>query len=116
MSILRCLVCAAVFLVITAVPHGDAQVLYGTLTGNVTDPASAVIPSVHVEAVNQETNVKSETNTDERGIYRFTNLQPGLYKVTVTAPSFRSYAATNVPVQTNEIRRVDVQLQIATTT
>jgi hypothetical protein len=116
MSILRCLVCAAVFLVITAVPHCNAQVLYGSLTGNVTDPASAAIPGVHVEATNQETNVKSETNTDERGIYRFTNLQPGLYKVTVIAQSFRPYSATNVPVQTNEIRRVDVQLQIATTT
>src|SRR2546425_11897792 len=116
MSTLRCLVCAALFLMITAVPHCDAQVLYGSLTGNVTDPASAAVPGVHIEATNQETNVKSETNTDERGIYRFTNLQPGLYKVTVTAQSFRPYSAANVPVQTNEIRRVDVKLQIATTT
>src|SRR5436190_11138678 len=116
MSILRRLVCAAVLFVMTAVRHCEAQVLYGSLTGNVTDPASAAIPAVHVEATNQETNVKSETNTDERGIYRFTNLQPGLYKVTVTAPSFRPYSATNVPVQPNEIRRVDVKLQIATTT
>src|SRR6266567_3232554 len=93
MSILRRLVCAAVILVMTAVPYCDAQVLYGSLTGNVTDPASAAIPAVHIEATNQETGVKSATNTDERGIYRFTNLQPGIYKVTVTAPSFRPYSA-----------------------
>src|SRR6266567_3671614 len=79
-SILHRVICAAVLLAMTAVPHCDAQVLYGSLTGNVTDPASAAVPGVHIEAVNQETNVKSETNTDERGIYRFTNLQPGLYK------------------------------------
>jgi len=115
MSILRA-ISAAVLLVMTAVPHCDAQVLYGALTGNVTDPASAAVPGVHVAATNQETNVKSETNADERGVYRFTNLQPGSYKVTVTAPSFRSYSETNVPVQPNEIRRVDVQLQIAQST
>ncbi|HEV3197927.1 MAG TPA: TonB-dependent receptor [Bryobacteraceae bacterium] len=116
MSIFRCVICAAMLLAIALVPHCDAQVLYGSLTGNVTDPASAAVPGAHVEAVNLGTNVKGETETDERGIYRFTNLQTGLYKVTVTAKSFRTYAETNVQVQPNEIRRVDVQLQIALTT
>jgi hypothetical protein len=93
-----------------------AQVLYGSLTGNITDPTGAAVPGVHVEALNQETNVKSESNTDDRGIYRFTNLQIGLYKVTVSAKSFRTYVETNVQVQPNEVRRVDSQLQIAQTT
>ena len=113
MSISRYAICAAVLLAITAVPRGNAQVLYGSLTGNVTDPASAAVPGIHVEAVNQETNIRSETSTDEHGLYRLTNLQSGLYKVTVTAKSFRTYVQTNVQVQPNEIRRVDVQLQIA---
>ena len=116
MSILRGVLFAAVVFVLTGAPHGDAQVLYGSLTGNVTDPASAVIPAVHVGATNLGTNAKSETDTDDRGIYRFTNLQPGLYKATVTAPSFRPYSQINVQVQPNEIRRVDVQLQLAQTT
>jgi hypothetical protein len=112
--VLRCAV--VLVLAVAAVSTGNAQVLYGTLTGNVTDPASATVPAAHVEAVNQATNVKSETTTDDRGIYRFTNLQPGTYKVTVTANSFRPYSQINVPVQANEIRRVDVQLLIAQTT
>jgi hypothetical protein len=86
------------------------------LTGNVTDPTGAAVPKVHVEAMNQGTNVKSEVDTDDRGIYRFTDLQPGQYKVTVAAKSFRTAIVTNVPVQANEIRRVDVLLQIAATT
>src|SRR6059036_746776 len=116
MSIFGRIICPAVLLAMTAVPHAGAQVLYGTLTGNVTDPASAAVPGVRVEATNQDTNVKSETKTDANGIYRFTNLQPGLYKVVITAQSFRTYTQSNVPVQPNEIRRVDVQLQIAQTT
>ncbi len=96
--------------------RGNAQVLYGTLTGNVTDPASAAVPGVHVEATNLGTNIKHETSTDDRGVYRFTDLQPGPYQVSVTAKSFRPFRENNVPVQGNEIRRVDVQLQISQAT
>ncbi len=102
-------------LTLLACGAAQAQVLYGSLTGNVTDPSSAAIPGVRVEALNLGTNVKSETTTDDRGVFRFTNLQPGSYKVTVTQQSFRPYIQTNVPVQVNEIRRVDVQLEIAKT-
>jgi len=116
MSMRRVALSVAVLLAIASSRTGHSQVLYGTLTGNVTDPASAAVPGVSVEATNQETNVKSDTTTDDRGIYRFTNLQPGQYKVSVTAKAFRAYVQTNIPVQPNEIRRVDVQLQLAQTT
>lgn len=96
-------------------PAATAQVLYGSLTGNVTDPATAAVPGAQVEALNLDTNVKSDTKTDERGVYRFTQLQSGLYKVTVTAPSFKNFIETNVQVQPNDVRRVDVHLLIATT-
>jgi hypothetical protein len=65
--------------------------------------------------MNVGTNIKVSAETDDRGVYGFTNLQPGLYKVTVAAASFRTYVETNVQVQPNDIRRVDVQLQIAQT-
>jgi hypothetical protein len=94
---------------------GHAQVLYGTLTGNVTDPASAVVPKVHVEAINVDTNVKHETETDDHGIYRFTDLQPGTYQVTVSAVSFKKFVETNVPVQASGVIRVDVRLQLSST-
>jgi hypothetical protein len=110
------LCCALTIFILAAASTAHAQVLYGTLTGNVSDPTSAVLPGAHVEAVNLGTNVKTEGNTDERGIYRFTNLQPGLYKVTVTAKSFKTYVETNVEVQPNQVRRVDVSMQIAQTT
>src|SRR5262245_19111769 len=112
MSITRFVVAAAMIFAMAGAPHVNAQVLYGTLTGDVSDPASAAVAGDKVEATNQDTNVKTEGTTDEKGIYRFINLRPGPYKVVVTAPSFRVYSQTNVQVQVNEIRRVDVQLQI----
>src|SRR5882762_968897 len=67
-----------------------AQVLYGSLTGNVSDPAGAVVPGAKVEAVNIGTGDSRVTTTDESGLFRIRDLQPGLYKVTVAAASFKT--------------------------
>jgi len=77
----------------------SAQVLYGSLTGNVTDPSGAAVPNVKVDAQNVETGITRSGQTDERGVYLFTNMQAGLYKVTAAATSFRTYIETNVQVQ-----------------
>jgi len=69
-----------------------------------------------VEAVNQDTNVKNETATDLHGVYRFTEVQAGVYKVTVTANAFRTFIETNVQIQVSTVRRVDVQLTISAAT
>ncbi len=93
---------------------GRAQVLYGSLTGNVTDPSSAAVPQAKVDALNVDTGIAKQTDTDSRGVFLFSDLQPGVYKVTVTAKSFQTFIETNVEVQVSAVRRVDVQLQVAT--
>src|ERR1051325_2009813 len=41
-----------------ALPHpASAQVLYGSLTGNITDPTGAVVVGAKVEALNLGTNI-----------------------------------------------------------
>ena len=107
----------AVGLLVIAVLGGNAraQVLYGSLTGEVTDQSSAVVPGAKVEALNVGTGVLRQATTDERGVYIFTNLQPGTYKVTVSANSFKTVIEGNVIVNANEIRRVDRAMQIAST-
>ncbi len=108
------LACILALIIAFALPGAmEAQILYGSLTGNIIDPSKASVPGVKVEALNQNTNVKSETAADTRGVFRIPNLLPGVYKVTVTAPSFKQFIQTNVQVQPGEIRRVDVQLQLS---
>jgi hypothetical protein len=89
-----------------------AQVLYGSLTGNVTDPSGAVVPGAQVEALDIATGVSRQTTTDSAGVYHFTELLPGIYKVTVSATSFGSFVAENVHIDVNTTRRVDVQLKM----
>jgi hypothetical protein len=65
----------------------QVQVLYGSLTGNVTDPTGSAIPGAKVEAVNLATGVVKPATTGERGAYVMSDLQTGTYKVTISATS-----------------------------
>ena len=88
-----------------------AQVLYGSLTGNVTDPAGAAVAGASVSVVNLGTNVSKETTTNGEGIYQFNDLIAGSYKVTITAPNFSTVVSEGVNIEVNNVRRLDVGLQ-----
>src|ERR1700743_2771109 len=90
---------------------GRAQVLYGTLTGNVTDPSGAALPGATVTAVNVQTGDKSTQTSDSAGIYRFSALLPGTYKVTIEAKGFAAQDTAAIDVPVNFIQRLDAQLK-----
>src|SRR6185436_9053910 len=101
-------------LAVLAIPSGlHAQVLYGSLTGNVTDSTGAALPNAKVEALNTATGVSRQVSTDDRGVYLFNDLQPGTYKLTTSAPSFGTLVLARVVIDANTVRRADAQLQLA---
>jgi len=110
----RCFVALLVVAAFCSIGH--AQVLYGSLTGNVTDPSSAAIPGVKVTALNTDTGVSRQADTDTRGAYLFSNLQLGTYKVTIEAKGFQTTIVDQIAVKANEVRRVDIQAKIAQAT
>ncbi len=90
----------------------SAQVLYGTLTGNVTDNSGAAIPNASVKAVDTGTGVTRETKSSADGGYTFNDLNPGTYQITIIADGFTPQQKTNITVLTNTVDRVNVQLAI----
>jgi protocatechuate 3,4-dioxygenase beta subunit len=90
-----------------------SQVLYGSLTGTVTDPKGAVVPGVKVEALNIATGRTRETTTDASGSYQFTDLTAGTFSVTFGLASFKTIIQENVKVNPNTSTRVDTQMQVA---
>jgi len=97
-------------------PKCPAQVLYGSLTGNVTDPSGAAVSGATVEALDIGKGVAQEAAADVNGIYRFVELLPGTYKVTISAPNFEMQVTLGVRVAANEVQRVDARLKIASAT
>ena len=49
--------------------------------------------------VNPETGVEFTTVTTDAGVYRMPSLPPGTYRITVTAPGFKSAVRDNVGLQ-----------------
>src|ERR1700682_3750454 len=89
-----------------------AQVLYGSLTGNVHDAAGAIIPGASVKLSNMGTAQEFTEQTNEAGSYTFSNLSPGTYELTVGARGFRSLTQRGIAISVNEVRRADVALEV----
>jgi hypothetical protein len=86
----------------------------GAISGTVRDSAQAVVAGARVTIVNVQTNVSQETTTGADGTYHFLALQPGAYKITVTATGFQTYTDTGITLQVNDQLRADVTLQVGT--
>lgn len=90
-----------------------AQVLYGSLTGNVTDPAGGAVPNAKVEAMNVGTGISKTTTTDDRGSFSISDIQAGTYRVSISAAAFATTVTSGVQIVEDTVRRVDVQLAVA---
>src|SRR5687768_11070540 len=69
----------------------QAQVLYGSLVGNVVDESGAALPGASVTVTHKETGATREAVADTSGGYRFPNLQSGTYTLTVKVDGFRTF-------------------------
>lgn len=90
-----------------------AQVLYGSLVGNVTEESQAAVPGAEVTIVNRETNLTRHVLTGETGSYSFPNLLAGTWSLTVKMAGFSEFRADNVTVGQNSTVRRDVALKVA---
>lgn len=105
--------CLVLLLLCFSTLTASAQVLYGTLVGNVTDPSGAVVPNAKVDALNVQTGITRSTATDSSGGYRIPDLQEGTYKVSISVQGFATVVLQNVGVTVNNIRRADAELKVA---
>jgi len=93
----------------------DAQVLYGSIVGSVTDGSGAAMPGATVTIEQTETKLTRELVTDGAGVYNFTAVPSGTYTVSVKMNGFRTFTRS-VPVTLNSVARVDVKLEIGALT
>ncbi|HET8548819.1 MAG TPA: TonB-dependent receptor [Bryobacteraceae bacterium] len=97
---------------LTAGEPAAAQVLYGSITGNVFDPSNAPIPGATVVITHKETGQTRQTVTNDAGFYNIPTVASGTYEVRVTKEGFQPATRSDVPVTINSVARVDLTLAI----
>src|SRR5712692_1077311 len=89
-----------------------AQVNKSNLTGIVRDPSGSAVPGVHIRLVNTGTGAAREEVSDNTGLYRFTLLDFGMYRIEAEATGFKKFVRDGIQLQTGETITVDVALEV----
>lgn len=79
-----------------------AQTVTSSLVGTVGDPSGNPVADAPVTLTSASTGATRTATTDKQGSYRFADLDPGVYSVTVRAPRFKAQIQTGIIVLTQE--------------
>src|SRR6266545_7177182 len=83
----------------------------GTIRGTVTDQKGASVPSASVNVTDLATNISQDLTTNSAGDYEAAGLKSGNYRVTVTAPGFKT-TAINAVLSGSDVVRADAKLEV----
>jgi hypothetical protein len=77
------------------------QTVTSSLEGVVVDPADAAVANAPV-TLKSETGATRSANTDNTGTYRFIQVEPGTYTLTVKASGFKTETQTGIVISASE--------------
>src|SRR5579863_9849493 len=100
------------FAVLLLVASVFGQETTAGLQGTVKDSTGAVVPNAHVVVAGSSLVGTKATDSDGSGYYRFANLPPGGYTVTVTAQGFTVVKRDNLILEVGHLPTVDFALQV----
>jgi hypothetical protein len=93
-------------------PAARAQVS-ASISGVVSDPSGAAVPSASVSARNTETGVVRTTMTDEAGRYLVVALPVGVYEVKVSKSGFQDSTRSGIQLNVGQEASIDVRLAVS---
>ena len=108
--ILRSSLALALGIVLSAVSL-QAQVDTGSITGTVTDASGAVVSGAKVTLTNEGTAASLTATTGSDGLYRFSPVRIGTYKIEVSMQGFKTVTETQVTVNVSSNITRNFQLQ-----
>jgi len=90
----------------------NAQNIFGSILGTVSDPSGAVITKATATATNLSTGEKRSATTDAQGNYQILSLPRGEYKIDIDAPGFKHFTRSPIDVIVDQVARVDIAMVI----
>jgi len=101
----------AIILAMLLVPAAQAQ-YRASLRGTVADPSGAVIPGATVTLVDKETNETRTSTSDASGIYTFSALPAGHFRVSVEMQGFKKKEIAEVVLIPDQPNALDLAMEI----
>ena len=102
-------------LLLAALTTSVAQETTGGLQGIVKDASGAVVPNATISLTGSNlVGTKSQTS-DTNGYYRFANLPPGSYTLTVEAKGFNTLKRSDITIGVGHLPTLDIALKVGTT-
>src|SRR5579885_3491304 len=103
----RCAAIAALSLCVAAYSQSNQ----GTITGTISDPTGAVVPTAQIEAKNADTGVVYRGGISSTGNFVIP-VPAGNYELTVSASGFKKFIQRNIQVIVAVDTRKDVVLEV----
>ena len=85
-----------------------AQVTGGAIQGTVLDKQGAVVANAVVTITNQSTQLTTTVSTNGDGFYAATNILPGEYTLSVTAPRFATSVQSDIDLAVGQQQQINV--------
>jgi hypothetical protein len=93
-----------------------AQVGTSSILGYVYDSTGAAIPRAQVTLTRPSTGLRLTTKTNQTGLYKFPDLLPGTYDLTITHSGFQTYQVRGIVLQVDQHPQYNATLQVGAVT
>src|SRR5215216_654079 len=103
--------CFAALLILLCSSAARAQVTTATLNGQVTDQAGAAIADAEVTVTSISTREQRTIKSGDDGYYTLTNINPGIYDLTVKAQGFKELVNKNVELLVGDRKTLNISLE-----
>lgn len=94
----------------------QAQSIYGSLRGLVTDAQGAAVANAKITMTDEGTSVSRSTVTSTSGEFSFASVTPATYAVTTESPGFKKFERRGVIVATQQSVTVDIVMEVGQVT
>ena len=100
-----------VFALLLALP-ALSQDPRGSIGGRVVDASEAIVVGARVQATNIQTGVTAQARTNDSGTFLIPFLLPGMYRVSVEMPGFKTYSQDNVELRVADALDLTLHLEL----
>ncbi|HEY6944051.1 MAG TPA: TonB-dependent receptor [Candidatus Acidoferrum sp.] len=85
----------------------------GSIGGTITDSTGAAVPNAKITAENVNTGESRSIQTDDSGVYRLTNLNPGVYDIRIQHANFNTVLYSQIPLSVDQVLTLDAKLVVS---